>query len=950
MSENLENGIFLIRNVGSGKYLNIWGTDQVSNSRNVCQYDLLAELNQLFWVQRTNSGVLKLSSIMQDSAQNFYSLNINGSTGNANLYREEASNDVDSAVVFENVEGSHYRIRLERARSNGSYVYLTAIGSGNGSSVATNSNGNVMWLALSNGSNQQVWDMEFMVQYPDYTFDIRKLDAQIFLHKFYNSTITIDAQAGTVLCRELVKALQQILLGLHEGSDGYGNFGPATLAACPNLFVGMTPSGSLTADKLKRLITLFCHAMFCKGYSTVGIYDTYNANVASGVKSLQASAGLEQDGIVTPQLMKAVFNTDSYELASKGDAKIREIQQAMNGGYNEYTGINSCDGIYGRATNNALIYAIQKEEGISVEDSAASFGPSTFSKFPTLPFSGDSKEEGINEIALTKILQYALYVNGYYNGAFDGLFSSAVVQGIKSFQEFMAYPTPFTDYADARIMKGLLASCGDQSRPCIACDTATILNSVTAAALYNAGYRYVGRYLTGRVKMSNGTRVKKALSREEAELIIDAGLAIIPIYQDGGTYKNYFRKSRGQSDAQKAYTAAKLLGIPNQSIIYFAVDYDALGSDIDNIIRYFEAICRSMKDYQVGIYGTRNVCDSVLRAGWAYKCYVSDLSTGYSGNLSYKMPDFWAFDQFGTDVVNGVSIDKVAYSGRDSAVQELWDCTLTEDEKNSLSINAGVRAKICDFQEDLPVLSLLPYPELEAVANTLAAKNITRSTSGLPDFEATKTWRYTLLDSAVMKVEYEIGVGVSIAADNPIFTFNVVDGSLSAATRQELKDTLASIGLPEKAPDSSQGAESNELSQEVIINLFEGLAISLNAGSASISIALNPTNQEVTISIAFQIPDLELLNDISVAFSQKLSLTLRPGKYEADGTEVVFQFDDILQKFGTNLSDTVRLGNALPAIKGSLGNEQFLNIERGVALLSVLILVIGLVVKFLLLV
>ena len=95
MSENLENGIFLIRNVGSGKYLNIWGTDQVSNSRNVCQYDLLAELNQLFWVQRTNSGVLKLSSIMQDSAQNFYSLNINGSTGNANLYREEASNDVE---------------------------------------------------------------------------------------------------------------------------------------------------------------------------------------------------------------------------------------------------------------------------------------------------------------------------------------------------------------------------------------------------------------------------------------------------------------------------------------------------------------------------------------------------------------------------------------------------------------------------------------------------------------------------------------------------------------------------------------------------------------------------------------------------------------------------------------------------------------------------------------
>ena len=93
----------------------------------------LERLRQIMWDMN--------EVIMQDSAQNFYSLNINGSTGNANLYREEASNDVDSAVVFENVEGSHYRIRLEHARSNGSYVYLTAIGSGNGSSVTTNSNG-----------------------------------------------------------------------------------------------------------------------------------------------------------------------------------------------------------------------------------------------------------------------------------------------------------------------------------------------------------------------------------------------------------------------------------------------------------------------------------------------------------------------------------------------------------------------------------------------------------------------------------------------------------------------------------------------------------------------------------------------------------------------------------------------------------------------------------------
>ena len=107
---------------------------------------------------------------------------------------------------------------------------------------------------------------------------------------------------------------------------------------------------------------------------------------------------------------------------------------AMNGGYNDYTGINPCDGVYGRATNNALIYAVQKEEGISVEESAARLANRTFSLFPTLPFTGDSKEDGINETNLIKILQYALYANGMYTGLFDGVYSSTVEESVLNFQ------------------------------------------------------------------------------------------------------------------------------------------------------------------------------------------------------------------------------------------------------------------------------------------------------------------------------------------------------------------------------------------------------------------------------------------------------------------------------------------------------------------------------------
>lgn len=64
----------------------------------------------------------------------------------------------------------------------------------------------------------------------------------------------------------------------------------------------------------------------------------------------------------------------------------------------------------------------------------------------------------------------------------------------------MAYPGNTTTYADARVMKGLLASCGDTSRLCTALDTATILTKPVLTNLKNMGIKYVGRYLTGMVK------------------------------------------------------------------------------------------------------------------------------------------------------------------------------------------------------------------------------------------------------------------------------------------------------------------------------------------------------------------------------------------------------------------------------------------------------------------
>ena len=50
--------------------------------------------------------------------------------------------------------------------------------------------------------------------------------------------------------------------------------------------------------------------------------------------------------------------------------------------------------------------------------------------------------------------------------------------------------------------------------------------------------------------------------------------------------------------------------------------------------------------YRIGVYGSRNICQKVCSLTKAESSFVADMSTGYSGNLGYSMPNNWAFEQF----------------------------------------------------------------------------------------------------------------------------------------------------------------------------------------------------------------------------------------------------------------------------------------------------------------
>lgn len=494
----------------------------------------------------------------------------------------------------------------------------------------------------------------------------------------------------------LTRALQ-IELGITSLAN---NFGPTT-----QRLYGQNPL-QRQDGVTNRKFAILQGALWCKGYcpgynlyeaadGTIVFNGVFDADVEEAVIELKTDAGfINPNGVVTVNVMKALMTMDTFKLLSSygGTAAVREMQQKLNRKYEAYTGITPCDGVYGRNTNKALIYALQAEEGLPTSVANGNFGNTTKLCCPEIPYirnstaarrypgtSSGSYYSASQIASITELLQFALLVNGFDVGEIDGVFGPATQQALRAFQKKMSIPQ--TGKADKTTWLSLFVSCGDTSRSAKAADCATILTAAKAKTLYDNGYRYIGRYLTGTY---NGG-ISKAITRAEAQIIFDAGLNFFPIYQTSANSNSYFTSAQGTKDAKAAITAAASLGIPANTIIYFAVDYDCLDYQItSNVIPYFKSVHEVMSNsiYRTGIYGTRNACTRVSEKGYACSSFVGDMSTGFSGNLGFSMPDNWAFDQFYTTSIGSGSgyleIDKDGFSGRDYGVSFLNEVNESE--------------------------------------------------------------------------------------------------------------------------------------------------------------------------------------------------------------------------------------------------------------------------------
>ena len=520
--------------------------------------------------------------------------------------------------------------------------------------------------------------------------DTNVFNAQVYLNAMFGGhpdwvAVTEDGITGTATMQAIVRAFQ---INNNVGSVT-GTIGPLTIAKMQSL---ATISKMNPNDPSSINVCLIQCALFCKGYNAGGITGIYyNAGVAA-INEYQNDAGITQTGVIDWKVWLGLLSLNWFKLAISGNSVVRTIQRQLNGDYSNIIGILPCDGVVSRQTVLALIGALQAEEGVTTslitDLNQVNFGVATTANFPSaLKINQNSSAY----IGYNKIAQYGLFFNDYDPGNLDGIFDSMMQSKVSSFQEFYGLKNIglVTDgEINVSVMKSLLTSKGDTDRISRACDCATILNSAQAQSLVNAGYTHVGRYLTGYV----GAATRKYMTFDEITIIQNNGLNVFPIYQDGGYTLEYFLDiNQGVNDAYLAINAAQRIGIPSFSTIYFAVDFDCYKYQVDDyIVPYFQNINTvfssdvNTKYYKVGVYGPRYVCQKMDYLNLADYSFVADMSTGFSCNLGYKLPDNWSFNQFYEFQFSSspsFPLDKVAYSGRDIGVS-IFDVveTLTPQE------------------------------------------------------------------------------------------------------------------------------------------------------------------------------------------------------------------------------------------------------------------------------
>ncbi|WP_433723760.1 glycoside hydrolase domain-containing protein [Actinoplanes sp. CA-051413] len=499
------------------------------------------------------------------------------------------------------------------------------------------------------------------------------LQAQRWVNKTYGSVPGYNpcdetGSTGWDTMFSLTRALQHEL-GITTLSD---SFGPTTFARLSSY----GPVGISSSNTRMRVIAEA--ALYCKGYSGGALDGSFDVDTQTGLTAIVRDMGLPITTIVsdvTPKVFKALLNMDAYVLTGEdGSDAVQTCQRWLNASYigrGEFF-VGPCDGHFSRNVQTALVYALQYQLGMTDSQVTGAIGPGTRAGLQAQAGVRNGSQDN-GPTGWVRLFQCALAFNNYGNrwGDGGGTFSAEVERIVKVFQRFCMLAE--TGAGDYQTWMSLLVSTGDPERFGNAIDCMMPLNGARLKTVKDRGHTIVGRYLTG------GTN--KVLTHSEIALITEGGLSFFPIYQEFGDGVEHFTYSQGRSAGAAACAAARGFGIPYGTVIYFSVDFDAQDGEISSsVIPHFQgvrdAVAADGDHYSVGVYGCRNVCIRLQAAGLASRSFVSGMSTGFSGNLGFPLPQNWAFDQIknlllAAGTPGELEIDNDISSGRDLGVNSV---------------------------------------------------------------------------------------------------------------------------------------------------------------------------------------------------------------------------------------------------------------------------------------
>jgi hypothetical protein len=209
---------------------------------------------------------------------------------------------------------------------------------------------------------------------------------------------------------------------------------------------------------------------------------------------------------------------------------------------------------------------------------------------------------------------------------------------------------------------------------------------------------------------------EKRLTLQEAKSFSAAGLRLGVVHEarHGDQIESFSQQLGGLDAAYAREYAAKIIGQPEGTAIYFGVDVDASPSQIQNsIVPYFQGVAvavtavNGLPSYQVGIYGSGACCDVVLTAGLARFSWLAQ-SKGWGGYKTFLQSNRWSLLQSMPSNVGEIKCDPDQANGEfgdfflSEATATLPGAPLTVIARPGLRLRAGPGT-------DFDILQLVPF-------------------------------------------------------------------------------------------------------------------------------------------------------------------------------------------------------------------------------------------------